>query len=751
MPSRSPGSWGVEDESMRAFAVRSVAMVVLLGAALAGDAGDVVSIEPGDGAKGVLLDTSVRVVLKDAIDPVVFRRGGAKISLFTDNAKGREVEVHARTDFDPEKNRLSFSPRGDFKPNTVYRVKVSVNYKEPSYHVVEREWSFTTGTETGWVAQNEAREKEEQRSARAKAYADAKRAVETGDPASALGPLRSVKEGEPNFAESRYCLAEALLRISAKKVGTTREALPSWEALEVLVAGVVADPALYAGTYAGKEEFRVAALRDLVSALGKTPSMEDPETLHRIAVYFDRPGANLSRERWSLVDRALSEWCEKADSPEALFEQILFRNRTRRAGPDTPLESSITFERVLEDKRSGDELKSKAAYEMGLILYEGRAGGRGSRGADALEAAEGWLRDALEFRQRYPEAELGLGIVLRARGKLPLSQKSFERALEYQPDLKLANLYLHMNFLDLGDEDSARKALDRELALWPDKGAFYMAYAGILQRAGKEDRAVDLWIEAAKASGDAQLWQRAALWCYEHRNYEKAREPMEQAVKCGLATAANWTLLAEIRKRVGDAAAARQALEQALKLDPKSVTAWRSLRLAGQEWGEKAPSDEILATIADLAKRFGECQASWCEIGFLHGLDGRIEDAGHAYVKAFRSEKDDEMAYASLWELAQILGPKFPALEEAILGDDPGHRRLMEMAKDIEESERMKQLAACRAARRRGASGDGGEGDGSHGANWADVGAYEAMRDLETETAGSLGAVGLGWTDCGDE
>lgn len=152
-----------------------------------------------------------------------------------------------------------------------------------------------------------------------------------------------------------------------------------------------------------------------------------------------------------------------------------------------------------------------------------------------FEHAEQSLENAVNRRPGHPEAWNNLGLVMARRGETAAARRNFQRAVFLRPGyyMALCNLGLSCRELELFDE--AEKALRQALEAEPRGTEALLNFASLLQDLGRLDEAGGM-LERARAAA-----------------------PGEAVV---------WVASSALHFRRGELAAAEQAANRALELDP---------------------------------------------------------------------------------------------------------------------------------------------------------------------------------------
>ena len=194
-----------------------------------------------------------------------------------------------------------------------------------------------------------------------------------------------------------------------------------------------------------------------------------------------------------------------------------------------------------------------SAGAKGTFAQEGDPAGEAialfNRGQDAHEKGE--LKEALELYDQalkiipeFPEAELQRANALHSLGRTADSEAAFRRAVEIRPDWTMALAGLGAVLVEQGKYKEAEPVLSKAISLDSQN---FPAFAALVDLRLKTDAGPD-------ALGSL-LTQISALT-------DKARPP-----------ASIWAARAALERALGNVAAARGSISNALRLDPRSRSA----------------------------------------------------------------------------------------------------------------------------------------------------------------------------------
>ena len=195
--------------------------------------------------------------------------------------------------------------------------------------------------------------------------------------------------------------------------------------------------------------------------------------------------------------------------------------------------------------------------------------GRALRKQGELDAARLELRAALELDPTFAPIQVDLGYLALGARDLAAAQRSFERALELDPLDPEPQVGLGRIHLLRGDDTAAEQAYREALELDPRslEARVQLGNLRLKQRRIAEARALfDQALSDRPDSVEALLGLGNALAF--QGDLTAALAKFEAAVEQAPQSAAGWSALGFARLQLGQNAAAREALQRSLALDP---------------------------------------------------------------------------------------------------------------------------------------------------------------------------------------
>lgn len=355
----------------------------------------------------------------------------------------------------------------------------------------------------------------------------------------------------------------------------------------------------------------------------------------------------------------------------------------QQAAELAPQDPRVLNQLVISHLAEGDYDRSLAALSASLDLDAG--GSTLGYALAFMHLRDGDFDEALkvaqELRRRFPESALAANLeggAYAALSRLEEARKSFEAALQAEPDFHQARTNLAALKAQAGDLDGAATEYRTVLASDAGNAKALMGLAAVAASRG-EDAESRAWLEkaietnpeepqpslalaesyaAAGEFADAEkvltaLLRRqrdnlpalsllGKLQAQDGRS-EQAVATFQHLVDASDGSVQAHLLLAQARLGAGDGEGARRELEDALAADPDHLPTVEALfRLVPQLEGP----EETLAYAERLQRRYPEAAWGYRVIGDLHLRAGRRDAAIAAYEKGWREQPSAGVAIA---------------------------------------------------------------------------------------------------------
>jgi Flp pilus assembly protein TadD len=195
-----------------------------------------------------------------------------------------------------------------------------------------------------------------------------------------------------------------------------------------------------------------------------------------------------------------------------------------------------------------------------------------------------------------PEAEgetrAALAGAYLARRLVDPAFREARKAAEINPRSAAARLILARALLARNEFDKASAVLQETVRLNPSLAEAWNDLGGALVRLDKTDEAIAAYRRAADAKYGPALYNLGVVYLRHKRDPRSARAALEQAVARGQMSADAWNALGVAYAQLGDYQRARDALDQALRIEPDHPEAQRNrqrLDQASAQSGLPAP------------------------------------------------------------------------------------------------------------------------------------------------------------------
>jgi Tfp pilus assembly protein PilF len=284
------------------------------------------------------------------------------------------------------------------------------------------------------------------------------------------------------------------------------------------------------------------------------------------------------------------------------------------------------------------------------------------------------LKAILAEDPKSAQAHMLLGIAYRTKGSSDLMGEAageLRQAVDLDPSLMPARVYLAHLYLDLARPERAREQLQSALSQAPGQPQILALMAECDRQLGKPDSALDLAGQALKdnpAFAEARYYQGLAL--YDLKRRDEAIQAFEQALKDGGRRPEVYGSLGTAYLEAGRVDEAIAALTDGVKLDPSRpepmIALARAYRLKGQLTRADAAIAHVKSMVGGSAVS-GADQQLQRDLYFEEGLLRLKQAQIPAAVQSLRKAVDLDPNY----------GPGYRYLAEAYL-----HQGLYTKAQD---------------------------------------------------------------------
>ena len=263
---------------------------------------------------------------------------------------------------------------------------------------------------------------------------------------------------------------------------------------------------------------------------------------------------------------------------------------------------------------------------------------------DRLDANIAELKAILAANPRSAQAHTLLGIAYRTKGSADLMGEAageLRQAIDLDPSLIPARLYLAHLYLDLGRAERAREELQAAIARMPDQPQLLALLAETERQLGQPDAALEHATQALKidpASAEARYYQGLAL--YDLKRRDEAIQTFEQVLQAGGRRPEVYESLGTAYLDSGRIDQAIATLTEGVKLDASRPEPMISLARAYRLKGELTRADAALAHVQSLVGGTAVSQSDqriqrdlYLEDGLLRLKQARLDVAARSLRK----------------------------------------------------------------------------------------------------------------------
>jgi tetratricopeptide (TPR) repeat protein len=247
------------------------------------------------------------------------------------------------------------------------------------------------------------------------------------------------------------------------------------------------------------------------------------------------------------------------------------------------------------------------------------------------------------------------GFLERKAGNYPAARKHLEEAVAVNPNDYNPRVNLGLVLEQLGDAAGASLQLEKALELGADAPQIHFELAKALRVLGKIDdaqRQLQLYQKRLKEESDrslAVLKSTEAAQAAKAGDNRKAADLYREACAAEPGNAGFAYRLAMVLDDLGDAAAERTALEQAIKADPNLVVAQYQLGYLDFQVGDNTGAERQFRLTVQAAPDNAQ---AWVSLAAVLGAESKSPEALDAVATALKLEPDNAAARALSNKLA---------------------------------------------------------------------------------------------------
>jgi tetratricopeptide (TPR) repeat protein len=318
---------------------------------------------------------------------------------------------------------------------------------------------------------------------------------------------------------------------------------------------------------------------------------------------------------------------------------------------------------------------------------------------DRVDADIAELKAILAAQPRSAQAHMLLGIAYRTKGTTDLMGEAageLRQAIEIDPSLIPARLYLAHLYLDLARPERARDELQAALTQMPGQPQLLALLGECERQLGKPDAALDLTAQALKITpslAEARYYQGLALFDLKRR--DEAIQAFEDALQAGGKRPEVYRSLGNAYLEAGRLDEAVKNLTDGIMLDPSRpepvIQLARAYRLKGQltkaeTWLTRA-RPMVPATAVSAADQ--EVQRDlYFEEGLVRLKLGQLDAAARSLRKATDADPNYGPGYRYLAEVYLRQGLYARALDQASRAEKLGAPLPADLQKMLQDKSR---------------------------------------------------------------
>jgi len=306
------------------------------------------------------------------------------------------------------------------------------------------------------------------------------------------------------------------------------------------------------------------------------------------------------------------------------------------------------------------------------------------------------LKAILAADPKSAQAHMLLGIAYRTKGSPDLMGEAvgeLRQAIDSDPSLAPARLYLAHVYLDLGRPERARDELQAALAQLPGQPQLQALLAECQRQLGKPDAALDLTQQALRADpslAEARYYQGLAL--YDLKRGDEAIHAFELVLKEGGRRLEVYASLGRAYLDAGRVDEAIDSLTEAVRLNPARPEPMIPLARAYRLKGQLSRADAALTTVHSLVGTTAVSGADqqmqrdlYFEEGLLRLKQAQLDPAARSLRKALDADPNYGPGYRYLAEVYLRQGLYTRAQDQATRAEKLGTPLPADLQKTLQD------------------------------------------------------------------
>jgi tetratricopeptide (TPR) repeat protein len=315
---------------------------------------------------------------------------------------------------------------------------------------------------------------------------------------------------------------------------------------------------------------------------------------------------------------------------------------------------------------------------------------------DRVDANIAELKSILAIDPRSAQAHMLLGIAYRTKGSPDLMGEAageLRQALELDPSLVPARLYLAHLYLDLARPERAREELQTALAGSPGQPQLLALMAESERQLGSPGKTLDLTGQVLAADpGFAQARYYRGLALYDLKRRDEAIREFEEALKAGGRRPEVYGSLGAAYLEAGRVDDAIASLSDGVKRDPSRtdlmIPLARAYRLKGQLARAEAALTHARSIVGTAAVSAADQQVQRdlsLEEGILRLKQAQLDAAARSFRKAVDVDPNYGPGYRYLAEVYLRQGLYARAQDQAVRAEKLGSPLPADLQKTLQD------------------------------------------------------------------
>ena len=314
-------------------------------------------------------------------------------------------------------------------------------------------------------------------------------------------------------------------------------------------------------------------------------------------------------------------------------------------------------------------------YKLGNGFYE----------LKAYEKAIASYDKAIEFKPDLHEAWNNRGISLSALGRKEEAIESYDKAIEFKPDKHEAWNNRGISLSALGRKEEAIDSYDKAIEFKPDKHEAWNNRGSSLSALGRNKEAIASFDKAIEFKPDLhEAWNNRGISLSALGRKEEAIASYDKAIEFKPDKHEAWNNRGISLSALGRKEEAIASFDKAIEFKPDDHYAWCNRGISLDELGRKEEAIDSYDKAIDLKPDYSE---AWDNRGYALLCLERYQDAIESYDKAIEFKPDYAKAFYNRACCHSLMGNLELALEDLTIAFrlNPEHyRQLANTDRDLD-------------------------------------------------------------------